>query len=207
MGDATGRKYWWSLYRVSGEPWFAGVLFVAAAFFALLLLVGYRTRLSMIASWILLVSVQARNPLVRTGGDDLLGCALLWSMFLPLGAAASLDSLLRPSVRPHPKRVLSAASVALLMQIVMVYLFSAIMKIGPRWTTEHSAVYYTMNLDMYTTPLGRWLLAYPALMRFLTVATFWLEMLGPAVAFSPLFRGPLRMLTVLAFGAFTWRWI
>ncbi|OYR43122.1 HTTM domain-containing protein, partial [Halorubrum sp. Hd13] len=77
-------------HTLSGEPWAAALLFAVAGAFALALLVGYRTRAVTLVSWLLLLSVQARNPMVLNAGDSLLRMLLFWSVFLPLGARWSV---------------------------------------------------------------------------------------------------------------------
>ena len=76
----------WSLHTASGGLWFQAALFSVAALFALMLLVGWRTRLASIASFLLLVSVQNRNPQILLGEDNLIVALTFWAMFLPLGA-------------------------------------------------------------------------------------------------------------------------
>jgi len=69
----------YSLHALSGEPWAVGLLFALAGAFALALVVGYRTRLVTLVSWVLLVSLHARNPMVLNSGDTLLRMLLFWS--------------------------------------------------------------------------------------------------------------------------------
>src|SRR5215831_12295648 len=52
-----------SLYFMSGSPHVQVGLFLLAALFAVLLLVGYHTRWMTVASWMLLASLHVRNPL------------------------------------------------------------------------------------------------------------------------------------------------
>jgi hypothetical protein len=87
-------QYWWSLHMMSGEPWGIGLLLALQAAAALCLLVGYRTRLAVIAAFVLVVSIQVRNPLILDGGDDLIKCLLFWSIFIPLGGLWSIDAAL-----------------------------------------------------------------------------------------------------------------
>jgi hypothetical protein len=164
------------------------------------MLVGYRTRLCTVASWLFLVSLQARNPLVVDAGDTLLRCIMFWSMFLPLGAAASIDRRRRPD-GPERREVLSIASAALLLQIAMMYWCTAFAKHVPVWNRDYDAIYYVMNVDAIVTPLGRRLLQFPELMRWLTCFTYWLEWLGPAIALAPFLARWPRACVVLAFWA------
>ena len=87
---------YFSLHLIVGTTCGQAALFLIASVFALMLLVGYRTRLATFVSWLLLVSLQARNPLITHGADDVMRLLLFWSMFLPLGARCSLDSAWQP---------------------------------------------------------------------------------------------------------------
>src|SRR5215204_111479 len=60
-----------SLNLMNGELFFQALLFAVAALVALALLVGYRTRLVIVVVWILVLSIQLRNPLVLNIGDVL----------------------------------------------------------------------------------------------------------------------------------------
>lgn len=88
----AAQRLWWSLHMASGEVVFQFALFAVAAACALGLLIGYRPRLMSLFSWILLVSLQNRNPMLLQGGDVLLRSLVLWSIFLPTGAVCSVDS-------------------------------------------------------------------------------------------------------------------
>ena len=72
-----------TLLQLVNSLTFAALLFLVAAAGAGALLLSYRTRLATLLSWVLLVSVQNRNPLLGQGGDDLLRMLLFWGLFLP----------------------------------------------------------------------------------------------------------------------------
>lgn len=74
-----------SFHTLSGLWQFQLILFALAALCALCLLLGYKTRIATVLSWLLLLSLQNRNPLVIQGGDHLLRMLLFWGMFLPWG--------------------------------------------------------------------------------------------------------------------------
>jgi hypothetical protein len=84
----------------------------------------------------------------------------------------------------------------------MVYWSTAGEKTAPVWIKDHTALYYTLSLDVMATPLGHRLLAYPQLLAWLTVAVYWLEWIGPAIAVAPIGRGWPRLMVVIAFWAF-----
>ena len=85
----TGATPWSvSLHMISGLPGVQVALFAVAAFCAFCLLIGHRTRLFTVLSWLLLLSLHNRNPAVLNAGDVLFRMLLFWSMFLPSGRAA-----------------------------------------------------------------------------------------------------------------------
>ena len=95
-----------SIYLINGSWAFTFVCFAAAALFAMALLIGYKTRLATVASWIFLISLHSRNPLILQGGDMFLRLLLFWAMFLPLGACWSIDKLLDRQKKNTGKSVL-----------------------------------------------------------------------------------------------------
>jgi hypothetical protein len=190
----------WSLHALDGSEAFQATLFVAHAAAAVALLVGYWTRLATFLTCFLLVSLHARNPHVLQGGDALLRILLFWGLFLPLGACFALDA--RRAAASPPRRVASVAAAALVLQIAFVYWFSAAIKTDPCWHEDGTAVYYVLSIDQLVKPAGRLLLGYPALMRWLTHATWWFEVVGPALLFVPVARWQVRTAVVAAFLAF-----
>src|SRR5687767_13442614 len=82
----------WSLHLMNGSWQIQALLFLIAAVFAILLLLGYHTRLATIVSWALMVSLNSRNPLIVVG-DTLFRALLFWAIFLPWGNRLSIDAL------------------------------------------------------------------------------------------------------------------
>lgn len=187
-----------SLHLANGDAWFAALLLLVEAAAGIALALGYRARLAGIIAFVLQGSLLNRNPVILLGGDTLLTCLLFWGLFLPLGARWSIDAALARNMPPESNRHLSAAGVGLLLQVLAVYFFSAILKHGDEWWPNGTAVYYTMMLDRYSTPLGRWLLNFPVLMQGLSYYVYFLELLGPLLALSPILQRPLRFVVMLA---------
>ena len=52
------------------------------------------------------------------------------------------------------------------------------------------------------TGFGKWLLNFPELLRWLSLATLWLECWGPFLLFIPFFTARIRTLVILAFIGF-----
>ncbi len=191
-----------SLSLMNGQLLFQALLFGATALAAMAMLVGYRTRLVTAVVWVAMLSILWRNTLVSSGGDVLLILLLFWSLFLPLGAYWSVDRALKTERAPLSMRFLSAATVALFMQIAFVYWFGVVMKSGSQWRTDGTALYYALNLERITTSIGAYLAQFPTLLEVLTYATLALELIGPLLLFCPFLTGPVRTAAVGAFMSF-----
>ena len=106
-----------SLHFASGN----GAVITAALLLQLLLavfvLAGARARLCALASFVLLASLNARNPWVLLPGDALTVALWFWAMFLPLSARWSLDAALLPA-EPTDHAHRSWGVVGLVLQLV-----------------------------------------------------------------------------------------
>lgn len=165
-------------------------------------LVGYRTRLMQVLSWLGVASLQVRVPMVGNGGDFVICELLLWTVFLPMGARCSVDAL-RSSLRSHRELdvqdlrayaaqrapvqpVRSLAVLAAMLQLAVIYLFNAVHKSGSTWH-DGSAVHYMLHQTRIVTPLGVWVRtqAPTALLASLTYATVVIEYAAPILILSP----------------------
>lgn len=200
----------WSLHLLSGADAWQATLFGVATLLAVALLVGWQTRLAAVGSWILLASVQVRMPLVLNAGDTLLRVALFWGMFLPLGAVWSVDAW-RTNRRDNPSGsptalarrrysnpFSSAATLALIVQLALVYWFAGWAKWNDAWLQE-DALGNVFKFGLYGLPLGAALSDYPALTQFFSRATVWFELLGPLLLFIPWQTARLRMIAIVGF--------
>jgi len=192
--DHAWSPYQVSLHAASGLWQAQALLFAAAAGLAGALLLGYHTRLATLGSWLLLVSVQNRNPFVGQGGDDLLRMLLFWGLFLPWGRVWAWDARARPA--PARYGYFSAATVAYVVQLALLYWCTALLKNGPEWTRDGTALYYAFSLDQVLLPLGRLLYPHPGLLRGLTFGTYYLELLLPFALFLPVGVARWRLLVV-----------
>lgn len=204
----------WSLYWLSGSAEFAAVLMLLNAIAAGCLLVGWRTRWATAVCLVLAYSLQMRNPLILTAGHVLLRMLLFWSLFLPLGAVWSLDAIRgrrrggsvgkpataqedRPATVQKEESAaadarsagepvaISIATAAIMVQVCAMYLFSGIAKWNDVWL-RGEAMSLALQLDMYVKPLGRELLAFPALLMVITFSILLLETIGPLLLWMPI---------------------
>lgn len=178
--------YYWSVHTMSGLWQFQLLLFVIAAFCALMLLIGYRTQLFTFCSWVLLLSLHNRNTLILQGGDDLLRMILFWGLFLPWGKRYSYDSsqIEFSNNAAVTTNIFTLGTLAYILQITYLYTGSALLK-GPEWHTNFDALYYVYSLDQIAYPQTKLLYYYPELLKVLTGIAFWFELLVPILFFIP----------------------
>lgn len=189
-------------YFLTGEAWGAAILFALAALFAVTLTVGYRTRLSALASVLLLASVQLRNPLACHTGDAYLGALVFWLPFLPLGDTVSIDRLREPGRPRLPTRYLSFGTVGVLLLMLLFYLFAGLFKHRePVWMSGEALSVF-LGLEAYGRPFSAFLADHPGLCKAFTYATLGLEMGAPVLLLCPFFTRWVRLVTVLLLAGF-----
>lgn len=196
MVFSFGSAWWLSPHMLSGDPWWQGLLLTIAAIAACFLLVGYCSRAALAVCWFLTLGLQARQPMVLQNCDVLLRCALFWSLFLPLGAVWSFDQRTSPA---KAKRVLSFASAALLLQLLLMYVMTALLKTDPQWRRDGTALYYAIHLDHFTRPFGYWVATHPTLLRVMTWSSWLIEFAGPFLVLIPAANGFFRLLAIALF--------
>lgn len=188
-----------SLHLINGTMPFQAALFLLAGIIAIFLLIGWHTKIMVVLSWLLMLSLQNRNVLILSGEDNLMLLMTFWAMFLPLGAKYSLDNVLNRNSDNFSNRFLSFATAAILIQGMSMYFFSALLKTDARWVPDGTAVYFALQLDYLATPFAMWFRQFEALLTPLTYYVWGLELIGPILIFSPIFQRKLRMLFLLAF--------
>jgi hypothetical protein len=149
-----------SLYSFSDTVAWATVLLVATAIAGAFLMLGWRTRLMTAIACFLVLSVQHRNENINTGADQVLITLLFIGLFLPLSQTLSVDARRRRGTARHAATastavVLSGASLALLLQLVLIYFINVLNKDGAGWFNG-LAVLQTLHIDHHATPLGIW---------------------------------------------------
>ncbi|MFN3404813.1 MAG: HTTM domain-containing protein [Cytophagaceae bacterium] len=190
--------YSFSFYTISDNFYIQSIIFMINAACILCLIFGYRTRLFTILCWLFLLSLHNRNPLILQGGDDFLRMILFWGIFMPWGARYSIDSL---NSHGSDSVFVSPVGLAYVTQIMFLYVFSALLKSSPEWTTEFTALYYALSLDQIAYYPGKFLLNFPTLMKMLTAGVYFLELYIPFILLLPMknqkFRNIFFVLIVL----------
>jgi len=198
------------------------------------ILLGYKTRVSLIVSFVFLTSMLNRNPLILSNSHLVLVTMLLWTLFLPMGKRFALDCIKnknnsneakeqskptetgleseqqtdqRPAQRTAPSHrsmdaeILSKpspAAFAIVLQIALIYFWSAVVKYGESWQ-DGTAVFLSLQLDQFVTPLGHTVAQLPlGWLSIMTFATLTLEWSAPLLILSPFAQPLLRRLAILA---------
>jgi len=189
-----------SLHLMSGRTEVQALLFALSGVLALMLLFGLRTRSASFWTWLLFTSLNSRNLYVVHGGDSLLNVVLFWGMFVPWGARYSVDNALNSSTSAQPQRLVSIGTAALLLQMPLVYFFSGILKNGPEWRHDFTAISYVVNSPDYATSLGHLMASWPMpILKAVTVSTIVIEIGGPLLLFSPVVNRTIRTMVLPAF--------
>lgn len=158
-----------SLWNSFSSPTEVHLIFAFATLCNICLMVGYRTRLASILSFILVTSQDNRLVLVENGGYIVVNLIAAWSMFMPLGRRFSVDALLRSyrehkekgwsdlsdRFRPADKYELDVSAIYLLatLDLAMVYFFNVVNKSGHIWRTGLT-VHYVLHLDRMVTGIA-----------------------------------------------------
>jgi hypothetical protein len=186
-----------SLYfLVGGSAAPIGFGFLLHAMAAVAMLLGLRTRLATLATWVLTVSLHSRNPWVLQGADDLLRALLFWSMLLPLGACWSLDSRRSGDASQRPGRFVSLATAGVLIEVAAMYAVTALHKTGAEWQ-DGSAVWVALAHDHFGRPWAQAMfLPHPQFLAVLGRLVLTVERLAPILLLAPVFTRPARLVAL-----------
>jgi len=196
----------------------AVLMFAVCLFCFFCLLVGWRTRLFHILSFVLTTSLHNRILFAENWGGVALGALMAWTAFLPLGRRFSVDAVLaslrknagempedltaaRPSETSPPdnRPMVSLAVLGVFLQLAVIYWFNFVHKSGPTWK-QGDAVHYVLWQERIVTPLGLWVRTHlgPWFPRLLTRATLIVESSAPFLILTPVIWRWTRPLAVVS---------
>ncbi len=180
-------SWFFSIYYANGTVGFQFFLFFIEFLFALLLLIGYRTKFSTFIIWFFHTSMHVRCPVILDGADWYFRLLLFWSIFLPLGAYCSVDRALSSSNEKISKSIFCVGNIAIFLQTAYMYWFSVVVKLHNVEWAQGYAVYYSLSEIQYASDLGFMLLhALPMnFLRFLGHLVLLIEIFSPALLFGP----------------------
>ncbi|MCF8257736.1 MAG: DCC1-like thiol-disulfide oxidoreductase family protein [Flavobacteriales bacterium] len=197
----ASNEWTFSVFALGGSYIFVSAMFIFTGIVALLLALGWRTRLMTLVAWIMVMSLQNRNPLICYGGDSILRMMLFWGMFVPWGAKYSVDSLRYGFNRlsDHlPNKVFTVGTAGLALQVLYIYIFTALFKNGPEWHSEGTAVYYALTIDELSSRFNHIGRMIPLdVLKGLTWSVLAWEWVGPLVLAWPNWR--VRLFGIFGF--------
>ena len=183
-----------SLYFISDHVFFVGLFMALQVIFGIFLIFGYRTRISSVIAFFLLVSLANRNTLITSYADTLLALMAFWAIFLPLGERWSIDSI-KSKIGPR-KNIASLASGLIMLQVIAMYFVNGIKKTRSDLWISGDAVPIIIGHDSITFLAGNFLRQFPELLRL--GGNIWMYMLLFSFMLF-VFVGKLRMIYAALF--------
>lgn len=182
----------YSLHAFFGSLGLQLLLFGMSAMFAVMLLLGFRSRTAAAASAVLLLSLHLRNPYVVNGGDTLLFVLLVLLATQPVGGRWAVDAYARWD---RPKRpVYSPAAAASLGVLLAIYLSNAVLRFRGELWMNGDAVKVIFALEDITVYLG------PVLAEHTTALTainwIWIALLSTSFLLVALTGWPRALYTL-----------
>jgi len=208
-----------TLLNTFTSSWEVHLFFLIGIIFSLMLIFGYKTKLSQVMCAIIIISIHNRAIMLENAADFFMNCMLIWTMFLPLGISFSVDSLLK-NLRlkkeisiddlnnrkfgfNKPVTIYSYAYFCMIFQLATIYFFTGLDKTGYDWMNG-SAVYKMFQLDTFLTPVGYFLrdyISYPV-SKFFTYSTLGIEYIAPIILFFPFYSYIFRLIFIIVYSIF-----
>lgn len=194
-----------SVYAVSESGLWFELLFHFGLAVAVLYLIGFGSRVTAVAHYVLLFSLFQRNPLLLDGGDNLAYLVLLYTIPVQTTAAMSVDAWRRrrrahrfgtpepdPRVGSQAGNLLHNAGLAFVVaQVVMLYVAAGMYKVQGQFWQDGTALYYILRVPEFTWPgVSELLYTNATLVTLLTYSVVLFQILFPALVFRRETRTP-----------------
>ncbi len=181
------------------DTWIEALFWVSMGS-AILLTIGFLTRLNSVLVFICLTSIQQRNLYITHGGDTFLRLAGFFLIFAPAGAAFSVDRLIRirrgkdgADIQPRSPW----AQRMIQLQLALLYFVTFLLKVkGAPWL-QGTALFYVYHLDEFRHfPVPSWFF-HPLLLKLGSWSALVLEFSLGVLIWVKEFRYVLLALGVL----------
>lgn len=181
-----------SLLNLSGEWPFVAIVWSVSCLVALLLTLGWHTRVMSALAFVLVSSVSWRDPLILDGSDLVFRLVPLWLTFTPAGDRWSIDALRH---RAGPRSSGWALPIRILeLQIAWIYFATGLEKLGGTDWLQGTAAYYALQLEhTFARPWAHAIAVDPTLSHLITWYTLAVEL-----SFLPLAMLPSRLTRCVA---------
>jgi hypothetical protein len=166
---------------------------------AVMLLVGYRTRLAAIANFVLIAGFQERIPPLFDGSDTVMRMVLFWHMFTNSGNVWSADALrAKAKGTPLPTTGPALPVRVLQLQIGWIYMCSVFYKASGELWHNGTSVHYAMHLQhVFARDWAAYIADIPFIVYGMTWGTLFIE-----ASFLPLTHAPVYRKALKAFAIF-----
>jgi hypothetical protein len=192
--------YRFSLFHIRADPTFVYTVYAITVAALTMMVLGIKTRISTIVSWLLVNSIYVYSPIFYSGGDTVVRVFLFLGMLSGWGEAYSLDAwwrrkraVLAGAAKIPPLRPIAAWPLRLMMlQLAIIYCATGALKSGHTWM-DGTALFFALNLDhFYRHPAQIYLVTFLQAIWVLPLATwithFW-EMTFPIALIGAGVRG------------------
>lgn len=166
-----------SIFFYTQDARIIAALFALHGLIAILLFIGWKSRLMLVLSFYFVISLDHHNPFVLSYADTLFRMLLFWAIFLPLGERWSVDALQRG--RQPRRAVASLATAAIMVQMVFMYFVNGQNKWPSGWWHGGDAAIIVMGIDEMTFLLGDFMRNFPALLHMGGRMWFYLIVASP----------------------------
>jgi hypothetical protein len=130
-----------------GEWWQVAIVWMLALFVAILLTVGWRSRLMSFLAFVVVTSFSFRNPLIIDGADIVFRLLPLWMTFSDPGARYSIDALGRVSRGQPTGRGFALPLRILELQVAWIFTATGLEKVTGTLWPQGLATYYSLQLE------------------------------------------------------------
>lgn len=128
----------------------AGLILFFYIICSLFVMIGYKTKISTIVLFILMVSLQNRNYAILNSGDTVMRCLLFAMIWAPCGRCYSIDASLAYKAGQRLKKTVPLLGIRLIqIQFAVIYLSTALFKFNGEDWIDGTAVYYTSRLENF----------------------------------------------------------
>jgi hypothetical protein len=205
-----GFEHWWDFFIVlsdrftvlhlRSDPPFVYAMFALLFAVAFLMVIGWRTRITTVLTWFMVLQLYGYTPIYFAGGDTVLRVMMFCAIFTDWGQAYSVDAWRRrrkavlvhgATQVPALKHIAAWPQRFFMLQLACIYCATGLLKSGPTWA-DGSALYYALNLDhFYRVPM-HYTVAWAHklyITRVMTVVVHWWEMLFPIAIVGEALRG------------------
>jgi hypothetical protein len=182
-----------------GSPTMVWVYWALSVAAALMMIVGYRSRLASIAVFVLVAGYQERIPPLFDGSDTVLRMILFWHMFTQSGNVWSADALVaRARGTPLPTTGPALPVRLTQLQIGWVYFCSVFYKLQGQTWHDGTAVHYALHLThVFARPWADLVADSIPIVGFITFFTLVLESSFIFLTHAPFLHKPLKALALV----------